>query len=519
MKDLNRILKKYFRLLFVAIFLIALTFRWWYLPQNAISFAYDQARDAFLVAEILHGHLKVLGPPVSGVPGLFHGVLYYYVIAPAYFIGHGNPTIVAYVMSFISSLTIFPVFYLTWLLTKKILPSLMSALIFAFSFEASQYANLLTNASMGVWFVPFIYIGLYLWITRSLNSWQRKWAPVIAGLGFGLSIQSEVALGYHFAPLIFWLLIFRKKITKHEIVLFIGTFLVAISSMIVSEIKFGFQGTTGILYLLTGQDKISNSRNFFDFIKTFFVQTGKTLSFTIFPLNILAGGIIGFIMIVYALIEKLKARNLLSWEIFLASYIFAHLVALPFGGSNMRHLMVGAAPGIAIFTGIFIWKYLNKKWLISLAILIFILGSNAHQILKENINGQTIFPLQPDLLLSKEIQVLDFTFEESHGKDFSISTLTSPLFVNTLWSYLYNWYGYEKYGYLPYWIGRDQVGQLGNNLPFAPGSIHRHFYIIEPTYGIPELWVTYAKGDQDAISNIVKERKFGELVVQERSIK
>ena len=189
MPNLEKVLQKYCKVVLIAIFVVALFLRWLYLPQNAISFAYDQARDAFLVQDLLHGDLKLLGPSVSGVPGLYHGVLYYYIIALPYLIGHGNPVFVAYFLSFISSLVVFLVFYLSFLLTKKYVPSILSALIFAFSFEATQYANLLTNASMGVWFVPIVYIAILLE------------SPILLGLAFGLSVQSEVALLYHLVPI------------------------------------------------------------------------------------------------------------------------------------------------------------------------------------------------------------------------------------------------------------------------------------------------------------------------------
>src|SRR5687767_49969 len=132
MKGLNLILQKHYKLVLVLIFVIALFLRWLYLPGGAISFAYDQARDAFVVQEILSGNLKILGPSVSGVPGLFHGVLYYYVIAPAYLLGQGNPIIVAYFLSFISSLVVFLVFFLTKLFTKNNISALLASLIFAF---------------------------------------------------------------------------------------------------------------------------------------------------------------------------------------------------------------------------------------------------------------------------------------------------------------------------------------------------------------------------------------------------
>ena len=125
--------------------------------------------------------------------------------------------------------------------------------------------------------------------------------------------------------------------------------------------------------------------------------------------------------------------------------------------------MAGATPAIAVFVGIFLWKYFGKYRTLLAALLVMLIIINVTKILKDNKNGQTIFPLQPDLVLSKEIALVDYTYQEADGKSFSISSLTSPLYVNTLWSYLYNWHGVNKYGSLPHWLGRDQIGQLGNN--------------------------------------------------------
>lgn len=505
---INRFIENYYKLILGAIFVIALTLRWWYLPQNAVSFAYDQARDAFLVQEILAGHLKVLGPPVSGVPGLSHGVLYYYIIAPAYFLGQGNPQFVAFWMSFLSSLGVFSIFYLAYILVKDKKPALLSALFFAVSFEATQYSNFLINASMGVWFVPLIYIGLYLWLTKSI-----KWAPILAGLAFGLSVQSEVALFYHIAPIVLWLFIFRKRIMRKEIIISVMAFVVGIATMIVSEIKFGFPGFKGALYLLSGQDSIISSKQLSDFLITFINQSSKTFAYSIFPTNVIVGGVVGFVLILYGLKKKFY------WQSFLATYIFAYLVALPFGGWTVRHVLVGVAPAVCVLLGISLWKYLgNKKIFLALAVFVILLA-NVTKTFKENINGQTIFPLQGDLVLSKELQVLDYTYQKSAQDNFSISTLTSPLYVNTLWSYLYNWYGEAKYGKLPYWIGHDQIGSLGNNLASPPKTVTEHFFIIEPTYGIPDIWITYAKGDQAAISDPVESKSFGQIVVEERRIR
>ncbi len=507
--------KNYSKILLAVIFVVAVILRVWYLPQGAISFAYDQARDAFWVEEILGGHLKILGPPVSGVPGLYHGVLYYYVIAPLYLIGHGSPITVAYGLSLISSLGVFVVYCLTKLLVKDKVPALIAALLFAFSFEATQYANLLTNASMGVWFLPIFYIGLYLWITGK----SQRWAPVLTGLAFGLSIQSEFALGYHVIPILIWLIFFRKNINRKQILFFFISLFLAVSSMLIAEVKFGFTGTSGIVYLLTGQDEITQSKNLINYFTTIFSQSGKTFAYSLLPINVALGGILGFTMIILSVFINFKKiiKEKLTWETFLILYIFAYTFALPFGGWNMKHLLVGVAPAVCSFTAIYIWKYFSKRRLITTVIIIVILVTNTIMILKENKNGQTIFPLQPDLTLEKEMKIVSYTYEKSEGRMFSISTLTSPLYINTLWSYIYNSYGLSKYGYLPEWVGHDQIGQLGNNFKSASSTTSDHYFIIEPTYGIPELYVTYALGDQEAMSKFVDNISLGELVVEKRT--
>ena len=57
------------------IFIFAYIVRVLYIPRLAVTFGYDQARDAFTAQEILSGDAKILGPPAS-TPGLFHGVFY-----------------------------------------------------------------------------------------------------------------------------------------------------------------------------------------------------------------------------------------------------------------------------------------------------------------------------------------------------------------------------------------------------------------------------------------------------------
>ena len=148
-------MKKINYIFLLGIFILTFVLRVLYLPKNSLTFGYDQARDAIISQQILKGDLKIQGPPAS-TPGLYHGVFYYYLLAPAYLISHGSPVIVAYWIAFLNSLTVFIVFYLGYLLTKKTWVGFLASFLFAISFEATQYATWLSNPTIGIWTVPLI---------------------------------------------------------------------------------------------------------------------------------------------------------------------------------------------------------------------------------------------------------------------------------------------------------------------------------------------------------------------------
>lgn len=508
-------MKKYYKLILGAVFVLALAVRWLYLPSKAVLFTFDQARDAFVAGEILAGHLKILGPPVSGVPGFFHGVLYYYVIAPAYLLGHGNPVIVAYWLSFLNALGIFVLFYLVKKMTGDILPAILAALLYAVSFEQSQYAAWLSNPSMGVWFVLLLYTGLYLWLKE-----KKVRYLILLGFSFGFAIQSNVSLAYNIVPISIWLWYSRKDLGKKQILALVIPFLAAVSSMILVEFRFGFKSIEGIKHILAGQQIQGQKQRLGDYMLAYANHMGDVFAHNIFPFISALGGLLGLGVLVKYLFDIGKRDYKYKLEIkFLITWVLSYLIAASVGATTVPHVSVGIGVGFIVLLAFFIWETYKENKFLAVVILVIILAANLTKVAGENSKGQTIFAIQNDMTLTNELKIVDYTYQMAHGKPFSISTLTSPLFINTTWSYLYNWYGKSKYGYLPYWVGRDQVGQLGNDLQTAQDNIPEHFFIMESTVGIPDTWITYAKGDQDSMSKLVDQTNFGELVVQQRLMK
>jgi len=497
-------MKKSVIILLFTIFLFAFFLRVMFLSKNSLTFGYDQARDAIVTQQILKGDIKIQGPSAS-TPGLYHGVFYYYLLAPAYLVGHGSPIAVAYWIAFLNSLTIFIVFYLGYLFTKKPWVGILSSFLFAISFEATQYATWLSNPTIGIWTVPLIYLGLWLWISN-----KNKFGPVIAAIGLGLSIQAEIFLLYHVIPVSIWLWISRKNITKKQMKTFIIFLLIAVSTMILGEFKFGFRSLDGIKSLtLGGETNLAYAKSVGDYLILYLNQIGRIFAFNSYPGNIGWAGVAVIVLAIYSLVKKDKVG------VFLATWLFAHIWVVTMGGVSTPFLMVGIGPAVCLIIAYFLSKI--KSWIPIVLILSVLVFGNLSMIFKENPKGSTLFAIQKDMLLTKEIAAIDYTYREAGGKEFSINTLTSPLWINIVWSYLYKWYGLPKYGYLPSFHGRDQIGQI-DSLNQSVKPKQTSFLIIEPMDGIPMKYLDLTIGEEDSKSMLVDETLFSQLRVQKRTL-
>jgi hypothetical protein len=365
-------------------------------------------------------------------------------------------------------------------------------------------------------------LGLWLWINSlDKRGWKLWIAPITTAVGLGLSIQSEIFLAYHIIPIAIWLYVARKGVLKKQYLVFITTLLATISSMIVVEFKFGFQSIGGITNLVTSGDSILNSKNFGDFIILYLNQLGEMFSNNLFPFNAGYGGFIGVVMLFLLLkawVRK-KRKKIVTYEPFLATYVLSHLPIVSMGGVSTPFLLVGIGGGAIILTSVTVYLLGKINKIMAIVLCLVVILSNIITVLMKSGQGQVIFAIQKDMLLSNELNVLDYIYKASKNKPFSINTITSPLWINTTWSYLFNWYGKGEYGYLPEWGGRDQVGQLGNNLENANTETNLHYLIIEPPQGIPGYYLEWEQNAENSKSEVINEASFGDIRVQQRSIK
>ena len=168
------------------------------------TFGYDQARDGFMALEIFgKDPIKLIGPSTD-IRGLFHGSLYWYIIAPAYTLFHANPLPVKLYHT-ILHLGMIPLSYFIALhLTKKRNYAFVTAILMTFSIEAVQYSRWMSNPSFALFSVSLFFYGLWNVIQK------RTWGLGLMILMWAVSVQLQLFLIYLFPFIAYaFVLIFR----------------------------------------------------------------------------------------------------------------------------------------------------------------------------------------------------------------------------------------------------------------------------------------------------------------------
>lgn len=512
-KIIARVHDKKIGLILAAIFASAIVLRLLYFPQN-IYFGFDQARDLYATAEIVKGNPKLVGPPTT-FEGLNHGVLYYYLYAPFYLIGGGDPAYIAAMLRVLNAAGVFLIFLLSTIIFNKYV-GLISAFLFAISFEQTQFALYFNHPPFAVISILIMFLGLGILIFR-----QKSYGLIIALLGMGLSIQFEFLLTYLIVPFLAILFIFREFVPKIDIKTLIfsfGVFLLSLSTFILAEVKFSFRSLTAIYQLIGDQEK-SLTR----IIRMYLFEMGQIIKFN------LTGDtefkiIIGVVLII--LLLTLLRSSVKKQTIFLSIWFFSVVIIYIISGGGdisteviQYHPNVGISLSLIIFTSYLLYNLGKKSYLVSLVIISFISFSNFSLIEKNNPYGSIPeINAQSFMLLSDETKILDFIYKESHGDQFAVKAITMPFYVNTTWSYLFEWYGKKKYGYLPVWNGKNALGFPGNlKVEDAQDKApSKRFLIIEPVRGIPTYLIDDYLREESYFSDIDKEVEIGKFKVQVR---
>ncbi|OGM73941.1 hypothetical protein A2382_04940 [Candidatus Woesebacteria bacterium RIFOXYB1_FULL_38_16] len=493
--------------LLLIVFFLALVLRLIYFPEN-VYFASDQARDAYYSYQIMQGDFRVVGPGATFGRYLHHGVLYYYVMGPIYYLFQGNPYIPALIINLLSAMGVFVVF----LIGKNMFnarTAFIASFLYAISFEQSQYALFFGHPGLALVFV----LGYYFGLTRLIFKGDSR-GIILSAFCAGVATQLHVSLVILVFLIPVFVLVFRTKITNlkiRDIFWALVALGVSLSSFAVSELKFGH---LRLFWASLGETGDAGFR--FNFSNLVFAVnryvSDNLITFSLRPF----WGMLLVAAIFSMLIRRTKKK---AAGVFLLMWFLAGCIAYAFGSSTTYYYGIGGSVALLIAVASLISMTWKRKRLFAILVLVVIFGSNVFKNLTINKKGPTgAVMAPPGLLLSDELRAIDFIYAQAGQEEFSIHGLTIPYNVKTTWDYLFNWYGMQTYGFVPVWGGEDALGSEGTlNVIRARSTLpSKQFLIIEPLSGLSDEVVSNFFREESYFTNLREEKKFGEITVQIR---
>ncbi len=493
-------------ILFV-IFFIGL-FLWSFHLWNNIIFSYDQARDAQRIYDIFAlRHLKLVGPETD-IPGVFNGPLFYYLIAPVYFLSHFNPNFVAFFLVFLSLGGIFLLYEFSLLLFKNRKIGILAGLLWAFSFEQANFAKYISNASPIAVTVIVFFFGLALYLFKKKNI-----GLTMSVIALAAAIHFDIYLVYLliFYPVLYF--IYFPKIKLKTLISNGILFFLLLSPFLIAEVKWGFTAISGFSTYFSKQTGLVG---IVESISLYAQKIAESAYFSFFSFNIFFAFAL-FAILCLVIYQKNKEKNTI---IFLFVWMFSTLPLFAFRSGVINVPVINtsiAGAMILVFAkGMYDIITERKYRILGIFLLVLLIISNVKLFIGDNFLNVKVLSLRPMLLLYEK-QVIDYTYSSSQNSNFSICSVSEPLFVNTLWSYLYKFYGQPKYGVLPFWSGPKQYLNT-NHLAYDKNHVETRYIILENQGGIPEHAPRSTIYLEDQISQLVEVKKFGDIVVQKRTL-
>jgi len=508
-----KINKKEIAVVFV-LFIFSLFFRWNLVRDNHFLFYYDQARDAYFSRNIIENRdLKIQGPSASGTNDtVYHGVLYYYIIGPVYTLSKGNPAVVVFFLCLINSLTLIPIYLLAKNLFKNKTAGYLACFLYAFSADAAEIGSWLSNPALATltiaWFYYFLWkiffvgekrylgwLGLMLGLTNQSVIWS-VYLIITVLICYGLRAKKEKR----------WLLFNLKQFVSGLVIYFL-----TISSMLVTQFKLYNSGIFN-LQILTESTKglVNESAQVVMTLK----QYVEKISYALMPFWSTVSKICFMLALIWFINSKFRKNS----KIFLMIWLLSPLCLF---FKNSYYVLIGILPGLYMIMAICLWQLRKYKLgrpfvIILLSLFVFSNMMAVDRVRKQEFNH--VSNIQTGAYLHQQLALIDKTYELAEDKQFSISSLTNPYKYNTTWAYLYNWYGKEKYGYIPYWFGSSQKGMPADNLLEKIESPKDfHFSIYEPDPGGIYIFIPEFDKEQTSWAGpVLNKYQFGSLKLEYR---
>lgn len=492
--------KKFLKREYIILFLILIIGAVLRLPgifSDSFAFTYDVGRDMLALESIASGIKIPLIGPTTGIPGVFYGPWWYYMLTPFFIIFKGNPQGIALTISAVGLICIFLSFYFGKKIGNNFLGLSMAFL--------TAISPSLISSSVQIWnpnIAPLLVLLSFILLERifSLKNKASVRYFFILGLILSLNADIEVIWGILFllGVTISLFLILKKTLHLKQIIYYIFGILFVLGPRIVFELRHSFIMTKSFMAFFSSKN-LEDKLDLYHFLENRVNVHLDTFGKSFMPENYL--NLILFLSILIVIIVFFKNSSKIIKSFVLTSFTIVsvfYIGTLIFGRAIWPHYLVGLPILYILLFSLSLYMVSlkignNLLWGLTL-LAMFILNFNSLSIIKNTYweGNASVY--------RNQLNVVDYVYKEAEGKDFKFVVYTPPVFDFT-YRYLFSWYGKKQYNYLPTEQTKDATYS---------------FFIIEPDPGYedrPKWWIEARKND----GKIIKEEKLkGGIIVQTR---
>ena len=486
-------IEKFFSGNYLLIIILSLaSFLRFYRINDLLGFWYDQGRDALVIWDFIHKGKAFLLGPMMGFTGMFRGAWYYWLITPFYFLGRGNPIW----PNIFLILTSIAALYLLYKLGEKTggrKVGLLATLIASVSYYVVGASRWFSDPTPTLLISVLLVWALFKFLDK------RVWAMPLIGLLVGLSLQFSAATEIFYIPAVIILVFLKRKHVPSPKILVVSLFSFFVAFIPQGLFELRHLGVlSGALYQFIFHEKtftlsfwqIMGDRLPFDynlFYSKFWINGG--MLFAPFFIIFIALLILGWKKLWKD--DKFKILFVLSVTPLIGTLFFIGNL-----GAIYDYYFTGY---YLIWILLFSFIYMNYSGKLLMKIII---GAFVIILIVKNISSfKETYSVSLDgpktIAYSNQLAAIDWIYNSSEGRDFNVDEYVPPV-IPYAYQYLFEWLGTQKYQRLP----------LDKNIPLL-----YTLYEADPNHPERlEAWLDRQKG----IGTVLKEQRFGGIVVQER---
>lgn len=448
-------IKKYLPFLLLAIILLlAFLLRSRMFLYGDFYFLPDQGRDMQLVKSIVVDHKFTLIGGRTGLGGLFHGPLWWYMIVPFFILAHGNPFFSLIPLYYVIG---FGVIISGFFIGRRLygdVAGLFIALLLSFSSEFINTIMFTSNSQV----MSLVFIWYLFTILLFLRGKDK--AIVFSLLLIGVGIHFESAFAILLLPLTLLAFLFKKHRPSIKY-LIIGSilFFISISNFFLFDLRHQFLMTHSALNLLSGHVK-PDAKNiaythilfriqdriawfFSTFQSTLYTQT--TLLIVLLVIVFIAGVLLLLKSFLQKKIQSNDKESIFLFLTVLVVYLLYVLYPLPLQEHYVQAITISAIFLLALILRKIMYSKIGI-FLVAIFLLINIYPGLTW--ISQNYFSNQQYTSGRDGSYKNQLQVVQYVFQDAHGQPFGYFVY-NPQILTYGMDYLMFWQGKYIYHYIP----------------------------------------------------------------------